>query len=115
VKRYGAPCTISATIANARTVRAPMPGMRSSSQKSEGPRSAAAARLPCSRRTNTSFGRTSWCAGMIRCGSIGCDALGPDGIARELRALEVRDEMPGPLTIAEYRAACGETLPPAGR
>ena len=25
-------------------------------------------------------------------------SLGPDGIARELRALEVRDEMPGPLT-----------------
>src|SRR5215472_12813496 len=24
--------------------------------------------------------------------------VGPDGIARELRALEVRDEMPGPLT-----------------
>ena len=36
-----------------------VPFLPSSSQKSDGPRSAAAARLPCSRRSNTSFGRTS--------------------------------------------------------
>ena len=36
--------------ASARTVRAPTPGVSSNSGKSAGPRSAAAARLPCRRR-----------------------------------------------------------------
>ena len=69
VKRHGAPCTTSVTIASARTVRAPTPGTCSSSVKSFGPFSAAAARLPCSRRVTTSLARTSWWSGSIRCGS----------------------------------------------
>ena len=52
-------------------MRAPTPGTSRSSAKSAGPRSAAAASAPCSRRSITSFGRTSWCAGMTRCGSSG--------------------------------------------
>ena len=56
-KRQGAPCTTSATIARARTVRAPTPGTSSRSAKSEGPRSAAAAVLPCRRRITTSLRR----------------------------------------------------------
>ena len=41
------------------TVRAPTPGDISRSWKSFGPRSAAAAKAPCSRRTMKSAGRTS--------------------------------------------------------
>ena len=45
-KRQGAPWTTSATIASDRTVRAPTPGVSSNSEKSIGPRSAAAASVP---------------------------------------------------------------------
>jgi hypothetical protein len=48
--------TTSATIATDRTVRAPTPGVSSRSGKSTGPRSAAAASIPWSRR-NTIVGR----------------------------------------------------------
>ena len=40
-------------------LRAPTPGVSSNSGKSTGPRSAAAASVPCRRRANTSFGLTS--------------------------------------------------------
>ena len=56
VNRQGAPCTTSATIASARTVRAPTPGTSSRSAKSRGPRSAAAASAPCRRRVDDVLG-----------------------------------------------------------
>src|SRR6266404_6123499 len=54
-ERTGAPCTTSATIASDCTVRAPTPGVSKSSGKSTGPRSAAAASVPCRRRVKTSL------------------------------------------------------------
>src|SRR3954462_996545 len=84
-KRNGAPWTTSATIARACTVRAPTPGVSNNSGKSFGPRSAAAARLPCSRRAITSLPRTSWWEGMIRrgrfCCACGAEALGSRGLS----------------------------------